>query len=403
MVRLTQPAHSMKILIYSEYFLPVIGGVQTFTDLLAKGLSEANTAIVAGDAAQTEATVVTNSRRGEMDDGKLSYGVIRRPTFGKLVRCIREADLVHVEGPCFLPMLVSWMIRKPYVVEHHVYQAICPNGLLFKNPGETPCAGHFDRREYAECLRCCAVTMGRTGAVRALLLAFPRRWLCKRATVNVMVTNHVKRRLRMPNSVVIYCGIDDPEPASADATVRTSDIIEFGYVGRLVAEKGLLLLIEAANQLAKEGNRYRLTFVGDGPERARLEALVLKYDLCEHVHFAGEKRGTDFVRVANEIDVTIMPSIWEETAGLAAIEQMMRGRLIIAADIGGLGEIVDGAGLKFKPGDWQNLAVQMRRVIEDPSLVKTIGSAARARAEEFFRRDLMINRQLDLCRQVVRR
>ena len=46
--------------------------------------------------------------------------------------------------------------------------------------------------------------------------------------------------------------------------------------------------------------------------------------------------------------VVVMPSQWEETAGLAAIEQMMRGGVVIASDIGGLGEVVSEAGLRYK-------------------------------------------------------
>ena len=56
-----------------------------------------------------------------------------------------------------------------------------------------------------------------------------------------------------------------------------------------------------------------------------------------------------------------MPSIWEETAGLAAIEQMLRGRLVIASDIGGLGEMVGDAAIKFPAGDAPTLADQMKK------------------------------------------
>ena len=86
-----------------------------------------------------------------------------------------------------------------------------------------------------------------------------------------------------------------------------------------------------------------------------------------------------------------MPSICEETAGLAAIEHMMRGRLLIAADIGGLSEVVDGAGLKFRPGDAEDLATCMQRVLEDGKLTDELGRRARERAEEMFG----VNRMVD--------
>ncbi|MGH9687634.1 MAG: glycosyltransferase family 4 protein [Candidatus Acidiferrales bacterium] len=391
----------MKILIYSEYFFPVIGGVQTFMDLLARGISELNPPGLSSGSVPIEVTVATNAQRGEMDDSKLSYRVVRRPKFRELVRLIREVDVVHVEGPCFLPISISWAMRKPYVVEHHVYQAICPEGLLFKQPSQTVCVGHFVKREYAECLRCCTSSMGTARGIRSLLLAFPRRWLCERASANVMVTNHVNARLQMPRSRTIYHGIDEIESQFVQDGACRAEATNFGYVGRLVAEKGLPLLVEAANHLAKNGRDFRLTFIGDGPERTRLEGLVNEYGLSKRVAFAGEMRGAELARVAGQMAAVIMPSIWEETAGLAAIEQMMRGRLVIAADIGGLGEIVDGVGLKFRAGDWRDLASAMQRVIDEPSLVVSLGSVARTRADLLFRREFMIKSQIDLFKEII--
>src|ERR1700680_2198041 len=85
-----------------------------------------------------------------------------------------------------------------------------------------------------------------------------------------------------------------------------------------------------------------------------------------------------------------IPSTWEETAGLAAIEQMMRGRLVIAADIGGLAEVVGDTGLKFAPGNAVSLADCLRSVIENPALIGSYGEKARARALQLFQRSKMI-------------
>ena len=84
-----------------------------------------------------------------------------------------------------------------------------------------------------------------------------------------------------------------------------------------------------------------------------------------------------------------MPSVWEETAGLAAIEQMMRGRLVIVSDIGGLGEVVADAGLKFPAGDAARLANQMKKVIEGSGGVAALGKLAQDRAQSLFRADRM--------------
>jgi glycosyltransferase involved in cell wall biosynthesis len=61
-----------------------------------------------------------------------------------------------------------------------------------------------------------------------------------------------------------------------------------------------------------------------------------------------------------------MPSIWEETAGLSAIENMMRGRVVIAPAIGGLQEMTEDAALLPQPGNSASLAEAMSKLIENP-------------------------------------
>jgi glycosyltransferase involved in cell wall biosynthesis len=120
--------------------------------------------------------------------------------------------------------------------------------------------------------------------------------------------------------------------------------------------------------------------------------------LREFVTFRGDLKGTDFEDALRPIQVVVMPSEWEETAGLAAMEQMMRGGVAVAADIGGLSEVVDGAGLKFAPGDSQALASCIHQVIKNPSLINSLGLAARARAIQFFNQDSMIQNHISLYR-----
>src|SRR5207244_12278931 len=121
----------------------------------------------------------------------------------------------------------------------------------------------------------------------------------------------------------------------------------FACVGRLVIEKGLPLLLKAVGRLKNEEYKFSLKIVGDRPERAQLECLASALGLCDTVVFTGTLTGNALQETLRGISALVMPSICEETAGLAAIEQMIRGRLVIVSDIGGLGEVVDGAGVKF--------------------------------------------------------
>jgi len=99
----------------------------------------------------------------------------------------------------------------------------------------------------------------------------------------------------------------------------------------------------------------------------------------------------------------VMPSQCEETAGLAAIEQMMRGGVVVAADIGGLGEVVDEGGLKFPMGDSEGLYSRLRELIERPSFRASLRVAARKRAVQAFGRDSMIDAHVSTYHEVLGR
>ena len=377
-----------RILIYTHAFPPMIGGVETYVMLLAQGLTQG--ARVGGDDLQI--TVVTPIPARGNNDAALPFRVVRQPGLGRLFHLIREADVIHLAGPCLLPMLLGLILRRRVSVEHHGYPPICPNGLLVYEPDGTVCSGHFMARRYQECLRCNAAGGGLIKSAIKLLVTFVRRWLVKRVEANICITAHVKDRLRLPRASVLYYGVPtlrDPEPFAL-----SSDPFCFAYVGRLVTLKGLPLLVEAAGRLKKQGYRFRVSFIGDGPERGALEKLVRDCGLCDYISFAGSATGEALAHLIRDVTAVVMPSTWEETAGLSAIEQMMRGRLVIAARIGGLGEVVGEAGLLFPPGDAYALAECMKRVLDNPELSQQLGDKARQRALALFQQDMMVENHL---------
>src|SRR4029077_2078519 len=125
-------------------------------------------------------------------------------------------------------------------------------------------------------------------------------------------------------------------------------------------------------------------------------------DGLEHcVRITGFLCGADLAAALQEVQVVVIPSVWEEAAGVSAIEQMMRGRWVIASKIGGLGEIVGDAGLTCPPGKPDALVRYMRQVLEDKGIVDSLGRKALARARQFFLRERMIEEHAQLYRNVV--
>jgi glycogen synthase len=387
----------MKLLIYSHYFAPSIGGVESIVLSLARGLAELHTS---ANENQFEVTVVTQTPVGNFNDQALPFRIVRQPGLIRLWRLIRASDVIHIAGPALAPLALAKLARKPEVVEHHGYQAICPNGQLIHQPDGSMCPGHFQAKRYGECLRCEHLQRATLSSLSSVALMFPRYWLSRRAAWNLAITRHVMKRNALPRSLVVHYGVEPPAqrgPLHFPKGAASAGIC-FGYVGRLVSEKGIPTLLHAARILKEEGYEFQLRVVGDGPERPKLEALIDADHLGSCIRITGYRSGQDLAEAVRDIDVVVMPSICEETAGLAAIEQMMRGRLVIASDIGGLAEVVADAGLKCTPGSADALAECMRRVLLDPTLVDALGKKARDRALHLFARARMIEEHAHVYR-----
>ena len=385
----------MKLLLYSHYFAPGIGGVETIVMSLARGLAELRTA---DGAREFEITLATRTPCGHFDDQRMPFSVLRRSGFWQLLRLVRETDIIHIAGPSFLPMLFAWLLRKPYVVEHHTYQSICPNGLLIHHPERSVCPGYFQAGNYVECWRCRSKEVSRIRSVINVLAAFPRRALTRSASTNIAVSEHVKQRLGAPRTIVVQHGIDMGEKTMASHDTSLGKKITFAFVGRFVQEKGLSVFVDALALLSQKGRAFEAKLIGDGPERSKIEAQIAAAKLNSRVKITGYLSGAALADAIADVSVVVMPSVWEETAGLAAIEQMMRGRLVICSDIGGLSEVVGDTGMKFPPGDPMALAACLSKVIDSPVLIDDLGPKARARAQEFFSRGQMIEPHASIYR-----
>jgi len=379
----------MKILIYATDFWPSIGGVESVVMALARGL--------AGQSTEIDVTVATRTAAGSAEDRELPFQILRRPSWPTLWRLVRESNIVHLAGPSMLPLLLSLLLRKPVAVEHHGFQAICPNGQLFYEPARMLCPGHFMASRHRECWKCNA-KYGRLASLKLWLLTFPRRWLCRLATSNIAPTACVNSLLQLPRTCVIWHGVEE-RPAPVQPLFREPPT--FVFIGRLVSIKGVHILLQAAKHLRSQNLSFRIRIVGDGPERSALEEEAKAFDLADTVSFLGLFPREKTEEVLDGAAAIVVPSLWPETFGLVAAENMMRGRLLIVSDLGSLAEVVGPAGLQFKTGDAEGLGTCMQRVIEHPEIASQLGAKARARASNYFQTQRMVEEHLRLYNQLL--
>src|SRR5215469_7607022 len=200
----------MKLLLYSHFFAPSVGGTETIVLSIARGLSEIRTS---SGLSEFEITLVTQTPTENFEDRLLPFQVLRQPSLGQLWRVIRSNDVIHVAGPALSPLVLGLVMRKPVVIEHHGFQAICPTGQLFMERTGTPCPGHFMAGNHLECLSCRSDSDW-PASWKLWSLTFVRRFLCGRVVANIAPTEWLKGLLRLPKTIAIAHGL---EPIASSA------------------------------------------------------------------------------------------------------------------------------------------------------------------------------------------
>jgi glycosyltransferase involved in cell wall biosynthesis len=225
--------------------------------------------------------------------------------------------------------------------------------------------------------------------------------MSRHANDNIAPSRHVALRQNLPRTTVIGHGVEDPFAGKGTPQPHQPiNLRSFAYLGRLVVEKGVSVLLEATRLLRAEGREVHVVLIGDGPDRPRLEEEIAALGLERTVRITGFLSGVDLDRVLRTVGTIVIPTTMEETAGLAAMEQMVRGRPVIASAIGGLGEFVGDSGLTFSPGNPRALADAMRRVLDEPDLCASLGAAGRRRILLSFSYRGMIDAHACLYRAV---
>jgi glycosyltransferase involved in cell wall biosynthesis len=236
-------------------------------------------------------------------------------------------------------------------------------------------------------------------SVRGLCLGYPwwqwrlKRWIVRRADA-VVANSRAGARMTarrtglpparfdvIPNGVEIPPALGEPARSQARAQLAIPAGRVFGlFVGRLVPEKNLPLLLEALARVAP-AHRPLLLLAGDGPLRARLAAQVLALDLGADVRLLGERR--DAQALMQLADFLVLPSR-EEGLSNVLLEAMAAGCAALASDAGGNPELVehDATGLLFPSGDAAALAHALQRLCDDAALRARLGASARAHAQQ---------------------
>jgi glycosyltransferase involved in cell wall biosynthesis len=356
----------MRILHLAKYYWPRSGGMERVVQTLAEG---------AANLGHEVEVVAVESRGWSPDPGGQRSLVTRAFSFaalgsqeiapGYIAAAWKRADIVHLHHPHPLADLACLMRggRTPVVVTQH-----------------------------ADALRSIYRPMTRLVLKRARAVVVPSR-----------AHLALSRELRGFESKVevIPFGIDETRwqnvpPPSPGGPPRAI------FIGRLVAYKGLDILLRAMEQVPD----LRLDIVGSGPEGPRLKTLARALAISDRVRWYGEYPDDDLPRRMADADFLVLPSVTvEEMFGLVVLEAMAAGRPVITTALpSAVREVnVPGVtGLEVPLRDVPALARALETLSRDGPRRQAMGEAGRKRVTEKFTQTAMATRHIDLYRSVLK-
>jgi len=201
-----------------------------------------------------------------------------------------------------------------------------------------------------------------------------------------------KERIADDRMTVIYNGLvlDEyrQDPREARQAIRAEQGISSGdrvivQVGNLRTVKGIDILIDAVADLLVRHSNAHLLIVGEGPERARLEAQIGRLGLNGRIRLLGRRK--DIARVLQASDIGVLASHSEGLSN-AIIEYMAAGLAVVATRVGGNPELIESgvSGYLVPSGDSRALGQALEQLINQPELAVRFGAAARAIAFNRF-------------------
>ncbi|REE97435.1 glycosyltransferase family 4 protein [Thermomonospora umbrina] len=225
----------------------------------------------------------------------------------------------------------------------------------------------------------------------------------KKADAVIVLTERLKPLVPGDNVHVIPpgVGVGFRRQASVSGRAALADVgrPRVAFVGRLRAQKGVDTLLRAFALLGASGGR--LVIVGDGPERARLEALAARLGVAGRVSFLGFVPHETVPALLREMDVLVLPSRYEEL-GSVLLEAMYCRVPVVATQVGGVPHLIRHGhnGLLVPSGSPARLADTLRRLLVKPGLGEALADEARRSAQDVMW-DRLVHRVLDVYGSVL--
>ncbi len=310
---------------------------------------------------------------------------------------IEKPDIVHIGHLSHLSTGLPEISKRhhvPVIFTLHDYWLACPRGQFLQvmpnSTGNWPCCPGQEDKRCAE--RCYSRTHAGSVDMKNSDMAYWTSWIHSRmsdvrkqlSSIDMLVSpsmylrDRIIKELGVPTRkiVVEHYGFDHHRLNGRIRNPETSMV--FGYIGRIIAAKGINDLINAFGML-KGNPRLRIWGENTFPDGVALKKLAASISQRNRgrIEWCGPYRNTDIVEsVLNRVDVVVVPSIWDENSPLV-IQEALHARVpVIAPNHGGMGELVrDGEnGLTYPHRDMLGLYRKMQYAVESQNAMTALGS-----------------------------
>jgi len=306
----------MKILIYSPLFYPSIGGLETVVMTLASQFASKG----------HDVKIVTQTPG--LDHENFLYTIIRKPKMHELFQLGVWSEIYFQPSISLKGTWPVLTLSKPWVVSH--------NNWYTRDNGK----------------------VGWQDYLKKFVIRF-----AKNISVSRAIADHIS-----PSSRII------PNPYREDVFYERSNIErkkELVFLGRLVSDKGVDLLIDSVAQLKTKGLTPHLTIIGIGPEEMKLKRQAENLGLNNQVDFLGVKINEELAKLLNEHKIMVIPSRWNEPFGVVALEGIACGCVVVGSNGGGLKEAIGPCGMTFPNGDENKLTEILLDLLTKPDLFQS--------------------------------
>jgi len=176
------------------------------------------------------------------------------------------------------------------------------------------------------------------------------------------------------------------------------------FVGRLVPQKGVEYLIKAVPRIIHHHSNAKFIITGDGWSRSHLENLAASTGFGDRIRFLGFVSDSELVELTMSADVLAIPSIYEPF-GIVALEGMAAGVPIVAANIGGLADIIehDRTGVLTYPENPESIAWGVNKILSDPGYMSWLIHNAKKKAHDVYSWDAVARKTSEVYEEASRR